>query len=119
MALTKEQRRLRIKRRIRKIISGTAERPRLSVYRSNAQITAQVIDDISGKTIVSVSSISKEFAGQMTKTEQAEKVGATIAAKAIAAAVVMLAAHGTGQAAVVCMLDTTELSNWMKTDPLD
>ncbi|MGL5683151.1 MAG: 50S ribosomal protein L18 [Marinifilaceae bacterium] len=87
MALTKEQRRLRIKRRIRKIVSGTAERPRLSVYRSNAQMSAQVIDDINGKTIVSVSSLSKEFAGQMSKTEQAEKIGAAIAAKAVAAGI--------------------------------
>ena len=45
MALTKEERRLRIKRRIRKIVSGTAERPRMSVYRSNAQISVQLIDD--------------------------------------------------------------------------
>lgn len=87
MALTKEQRRLRIKRRIRKIISGTAERPRVSVYRSNTQISVQVIDDIAGKTIVSASSLSKEFAGKMTKTEQAEKLGAAIAEKAKAAGV--------------------------------
>lgn len=87
MALTKEQRRLRIKRRIRKIISGTAERPRLSVYRSNAQISVQVIDDIAGKTLASASSLSKEFAGKMTKIEQAEKIGAFIAEKAKAAGI--------------------------------
>ena len=55
MALTKEERRLRIKRRIRKIVSGTAERPRMSVYRSNAQISVQLIDDKAGKTLLSVS----------------------------------------------------------------
>ena len=62
MALTKEERRLRIKRRIRKIVSGTAERPRMSVYRSNTQISVQLIDDKAGKTLVSVSSLSKEIA---------------------------------------------------------
>ena len=62
MALTKEQRRLRIKRRIRKIISGTAERPRLSVFRSNTQISVQLIDDNEGKTLLSVSSLSKDIA---------------------------------------------------------
>ena len=51
MALAKLDRRIRIKRRIRKIITGTAERPRLSVFRSNLEIYAQLIDDTSGKTI--------------------------------------------------------------------
>ena len=51
MALTKVERRIRIKRRIRKVIFGTAERPRLSVYRSNTQISAQLIDDNAGKTL--------------------------------------------------------------------
>ena len=69
MALTKEQRRLRIKRRIRKIISGTAERPRLSVFRSNTQISVQLIDDNEGKTLLSVSSLSKDIAEKKgTKT---------------------------------------------------
>ena len=57
MALTKVERRIRIKRRIRKVIFGTAERPRLSVYRSNTQISAQLIDDNAGKTLVSASSL--------------------------------------------------------------
>lgn len=87
MALTKEQRRLRIKRRIRKIISGTAERPRLSVFRSNTQISAQLIDDVAGKTIFSVSSLNKEFAGKVNKIEQAEKIGNAVAEKAKAAGV--------------------------------
>ena len=59
MALTKVERRIRIKRRIRKVIFGTAERPRLSVYRSNTQISAQLIDDNAGKTLVSASSLCK------------------------------------------------------------
>lgn len=83
MALDKKGRRLRIKRRIRKIVSGTAEKPRLSVFRSNSQISAQLIDDNEGKTLVSVSSLSKEFAEQkVTKTEKAAMVGAAVAAKA-------------------------------------
>ena len=83
MALTKEERRLRIKRRIRKIVSGTAERPRMSVYRSNAQISVQLIDDKAGKTLLSVSSLCKEIAEKKgNKTEQAAFVGAGVAEKA-------------------------------------
>ena len=75
MALTKEERRLRIKRRIRKIVSGTAERPRMSVYRSNAQISVQLIDDKAGKTLLSVSSLCKEIAEKKgNKTEQKLKL---------------------------------------------
>lgn len=88
MALTKEERRLRIKRRIRKIVSGTAERPRLSVFRSNAQISVQLIDDEAGKTLLSVSSLSKKIAEKKgTKTEQAALVGAAVAEKAKAAGI--------------------------------
>ena len=84
MALTKEERRLRIKRRIRKIVSGTAERPRMSVYRSNAQISVQLIDDKAGKTLLSVSSLCKEIAEKKgNKTEQA----AFVAEKAKAAGI--------------------------------
>ena len=83
MALTKEERRLRIKRRIRKIVSGTAERPRMSVFRSNMQISVQLIDDKAGKTLVAVSSLCKEIAEKIgNKTEQAALVGAAIAEKA-------------------------------------
>ena len=89
MALTKEERRLRIKQRIRKIVSGTAERPRMSVYRSNAQISVQLIDDIAGKTLLSVSSLSKEIADQkVTKSEQAALVGTLVAEKAKSAGIV-------------------------------
>ncbi len=88
MALTKEERRLRIKRRIRKIVSGTAERPRMSVFRSNTQISVQLIDDAAGKTLLAVTSLSKEFADKKgTKTEQAAWVGAAVAEKAKAAGI--------------------------------
>lgn len=82
MALSKEQRRLRIKRRIRKKISGTGETPRLSVFRSNKQLYAQVIDDNSGKTLLSVSSLDKSLAEKkVNKLEQAELVGQLAADK--------------------------------------
>lgn len=88
MALTKTDRRIRIKRRIRKVVSGTAERPRLTVYRSNKQISAQLIDDQAGKTIVSASSLNKEIAEKnVNKTEQAQLLGNMIAEKAKAAGI--------------------------------
>jgi large subunit ribosomal protein L18 len=88
MALTKQERRLRIKRRIRKSVSGTAERPRMSVFRSNKQISVQLIDDLSGKTLVATSSLVKEIAEKtVTKSEQAELVGQAIAEKANAAGI--------------------------------
>jgi large subunit ribosomal protein L18 len=79
MSLTKEQRRLRIRRRIRKIVSGTAERPRLSVYRSNKQIYAQLIDDEIGKTLLGVSSGKLKKAQGVPKVEQAQVVGKEVA----------------------------------------
>ncbi|MFA8434408.1 MAG: 50S ribosomal protein L18 [Marinifilaceae bacterium] len=88
MALSKQDRRLRIKMRIRKSVSGTAERPRLSVFRSNKQISVQLIDDIAGKTLVAISSAVKEIAEKKgNKIEQAELVGAAIAEKALAAGI--------------------------------
>ncbi len=88
MALTKQDRRLRIKRRIRKSIAGTAERPRMSVFRSNKQISVQIIDDLTGKTLLATSSLIKEIAEKKsTKLEQAELVGSSIAEKAIAAGI--------------------------------
>lgn len=84
MAITREFRRKRIKMRIRKVITGTPETPRLSVFRSNKQIYAQIIDDITGKTMVSASSVVKELAGiKDAKIEQAKKVGKLIAERAI------------------------------------
>lgn len=83
MGLTKTERRLRIRRRIRKISSGTAERPRLAVFRSNTGIYAQIIDDVAGTTIVSASSRDKALAkAKGTKTEVANLVGKALAEKA-------------------------------------
>ncbi|MDY0200447.1 MAG: 50S ribosomal protein L18 [Bacteroidales bacterium] len=84
MALTKQERRLKIKMRIRKRIFGTPEKPRLSVYRSNKQISVQVIDDLNGVTLVSATSRVKEIAekAKITKTEQASLVGKLVAEKA-------------------------------------
>lgn len=83
----KLSRRDRIKKGIRKRISGSAERPRLSVYRSNKGIYAQIIDDVNGKTIVSASSLSKDFSASGTKIEQSVAVGKLVAQKAIAAGI--------------------------------
>ncbi|HVN58523.1 MAG TPA: 50S ribosomal protein L18 [Bacteroidales bacterium] len=83
MALTKLERRTRIKMRIRKKVSGTTGTPRVSVFRSNKQIYAQVIDDNSGVTILSASSKEKEIASKkgIKKVEQAAFVGKLLAAK--------------------------------------
>ena len=82
MASKKTITRIRRKRSIRKRITGTAERPRLSVFRSNKHIYAQVIDDVSGKTLASASSQTGVLSGGVEgkkKTEIAELVGQTIA----------------------------------------
>ena len=84
MTIKKVERRIKIKFRIRKKVNGTAERPRLSVFRSNKQIYAQVINDIDGKTLASASSLGLE---KLAKIEQAKKVGALLAEKAKAAGV--------------------------------
>jgi large subunit ribosomal protein L18 len=83
MALTKLERRLRIKRRIRKHVSGTATRPRLSIFRSNKGMDAQLIDDIKGVTLVSVSSKSKSDNVSGNKTEIASQLGKLLAEKAL------------------------------------
>lgn len=88
MAFSKIERRAKIKLRIRKNIDGSATKPRMSVYRSNKQISVQVIDDLSGRTLVSTSSLVKDIAAQkVTKTEQAALVGKLIAEKAISAGI--------------------------------
>ena len=88
MALTKTQRRPRIKNRIRKTISGTQSQPRLVVYRSNNEIYAQLINDINGVTIVAASSRDKELSSKKgTKTEVAALVGKLVGEKAIKAGV--------------------------------
>lgn len=85
--LGKLSRRDRIKKGIRKNLSGSSERPRLSVFRSNKGIYAQVIDDLSGKTLVSASSLSKEFTAEGSKSDQSVAVGKLVAEKAIAAGI--------------------------------
>jgi large subunit ribosomal protein L18 len=88
MALTKLERRTKIKMRVRKIVSGTADRPRLSVFRSNKEIYAQIIDDVKGETLLNASSKTKEIAGtESSKTEKAALVGKLIAEKALAAGI--------------------------------
>ncbi len=83
MALTKLEKRMRIKKRIRNKISGTADNPRVAIYRSNKQIYAQVIDDLKRITLLSASSKEKEIAGitGIKKTEQAKLVGKLLASK--------------------------------------
>jgi len=87
MAGSKISRRERIKKGIRKRLTGSAERPRLSVYRSNKSIYAQVIDDVTGKTLVSASSTAKDFSANGTKLEQSKAVGKLLAEKAKAAGI--------------------------------
>jgi large subunit ribosomal protein L18 len=80
----REFRRQRIKMRIRKVLNGTAERPRLSVFRSSKEIYVQLIDDLSGKSLLSASSKTKGIAEQKgTKTEKAVLVGKLIAERAL------------------------------------
>ena len=84
MTTKKVERRIKIKYRIRKRVNGTAERPRLSVFRSNKQIYAQVINDLTGTTLASASSLGLE---KMPKIQQAAKVGEMVAANAQAAGI--------------------------------
>lgn len=83
MALTKLERRTRIRMRIRKKIRGTAECPRLAVFRSNKQIYVQVVDDLKRVTLLSASSREKEINDKtvVKKTEQAVLVGKLLASK--------------------------------------
>ncbi len=74
--------RLKRHKRVRAKISGTAERPRLCVYRSNAHISVQVIDDVKGNTLVSASTMEKSFEGIGSNKEAAKKIGAIIAERA-------------------------------------
>ncbi len=84
MTTKKVERRMKIKFRVRKNVNGTAERPRLSVFRSNKQIYAQVINDVNGTTLAAASSLGME---KLPKSEQAQKVGVLIAEKANAVGV--------------------------------
>ncbi|MEO6685335.1 MAG: 50S ribosomal protein L18 [Dyadobacter sp.] len=87
MAGKKLSRRDRIKKGIRKRLTGSENRPRLSVFRSNKGIYAQIINDVTGSTLASASTLSKDFAGKGNKIEQSVAVGKLIAEKAIAAGV--------------------------------
>ena len=84
MALTRIERRLRIRKRIRRDLSGTSETPRMSVFRSNKQIYVQLIDDIEGKTLLSTSSLEKGILEkkEINKSEQARMVGELVAEEA-------------------------------------
>ena len=88
MALSKMERRERIRFRIRKTVSGSAQRPRLAVFRSNKEIYAQLIDDVSGKTIGAASSRDKAIdTAKLSKIDTAKLVGKTLAEAALKAGV--------------------------------
>jgi large subunit ribosomal protein L18 len=82
MALKKVEKRAKIKRRIRKNVFGSSDRPRLSVFRSNKEIYAQIIDDVQGKTIASASSAKNKAAKGKNKSEAASIVGKELAENA-------------------------------------
>ena len=82
MATKKEIRRFKLKMRIRKKVSGTQERPRLTVFRSNKEIYAQLIDDVKGVTLAPASTVEKTFERKGTKIEQAIVIGKNIAERA-------------------------------------
>ena len=84
MTTKKDQRRLKIKYRVRNKISGTAERPRLTVFRSNKQIYVQIINDETATTLVAASSLGMET---MPKKEQSALVGEAVAKKALEAGI--------------------------------
>jgi large subunit ribosomal protein L18 len=87
---TPRELRLRRHSRVRKRVAGSTERPRLSVFRSNVHIYAQVIDDIAGRTLAAASTVEKDVAGSVdgqTKTEQAKAIGKLIAERAKAAGI--------------------------------
>ena len=87
MSLNKIERRERIKMRIRKIVNGTPEQPRMTVFRSNKQIYVQFIDDLAGQTLAAASSLDKEVAeaaAGTTKCEVAALVGKLAAERAVA-----------------------------------
>ena len=86
MSLTKPERRQRIRFRIRKTVSGTATNPRLSVFRSNKEIYAQLIDDVNGVTLLAASSREKEIE-KGTNVEVATAVGKLVAEKALKAGI--------------------------------
>ena len=82
MQFTKAKRRKRIQHRVRRHIRGTAERPRLNVFRSNHHIYAQLIDDLAGHTLASASTLESSVEQQGSKTEQAAAIGKLLADRA-------------------------------------
>ena len=85
MALTKIERRERIKKRIRKIVNGSAEKPRMTVFRSNKQIYVQFVDDVNGVTLAAASSAEKDVAEKlkgMNKVQMAAEIGKLAAQRA-------------------------------------
>jgi large subunit ribosomal protein L18 len=88
MSVTKQEHRVRRHRRVRKKVLGTAERPRLAVFRSNKHIYAQVIDDLSGRTLASASTMEADRRGGATATvEAAKQVGEALAERVKAAGI--------------------------------
>ena len=88
MAATKSEQRIRRHRRVRKKVLGTAERPRLAVFRSNKHIYVQVIDDLSGRTIASASTMEADRRGGATATvDAAKQVGQAVAERVKAAGI--------------------------------
>ncbi|MDI1353746.1 MAG: 50S ribosomal protein L18 [bacterium] len=88
MAVSKQERRTKIKFKLRKTIKGTTQAPRLSVYRSNSEIYAQLVDDKGGKTLLAVGSVDKAISASKTsKIEKAKLVGKLIAEKAVASGI--------------------------------
>src|SRR5438477_13070471 len=87
---TKDKQRARVRRhhRVRKLVTGTAERPRLAVFRSNKHISAQVIDDVGGRTVAAASSVEKDLRGTVGgNRDAAKKVGQLLAERAKTAGV--------------------------------
>ena len=78
----RQQARERRHRRVRKKITGTAERPRLAVFRSNKHVYAQVIDDVSGRTVVSASTVEQSFEGATATVDAAKKIGKLVGERA-------------------------------------
>lgn len=80
--MNKTARRNRIKKRVRRKINGNADQPRLTIFRSNKGISCQLIDDVSGSTLVTASSREKDFSVEGTKSVQAKEVGKIMAERA-------------------------------------